>query len=271
MSKIADQAYLRSEQYNDAAKLNTRIALHERFSTNAYGWHRWVWDQFDLPATARILEIGCGPGMLWRENKERIPPNWNVTLSDFSEGMLAEARLTLGGLNHPFRFELADAQALPFTDAHFDAVITNHMLYHVPDREQAYAEIRRVLRPDGQLFAATNGKTHMQEVDGIVRSFDPRLATWSKGGHALTFLLETGGAELERWFDHIELRRYPNALLVNEAEPLVAFILSMAHTSEFDANHRAALHAHIKQQIAEHGPLHITKDTGVFIATKGNR
>ncbi len=270
MSKLADQAYLRNEQYNDAARLSARIALHERFSTNTYGWHRWVWDQFDLPATARVLEIGCGPGTLWIENKERIPSGWEVTLSDFSDGMLRESRLNLGELNHLFRFEIADAQALPFRNAHFDAVIANHMLYHVPDREQAYAEIKRVLQPGGQLFAATNGRTHMQELDNIVQSFDPQLVAWT-GRPPLTFRLETGGAELGRWFNHVELRRYPNALAITEAEPLVAFILSMVHADDFDANQRAALHAYIEQQIAKHGPLHITKDTGVFIATKGNK
>jgi len=270
MSKIADQTYLRTEQYNDAAKLNARIALHERFSTNTYGWHRWVWDQFDLPTAAHILEIGCGPGTLWVENKERIPSGWNITLSDFSEGMLREARRNLGALNHPIRFETADAQVLPFLNDHFDAVIANHMLYHVPDRERAYAEIKRVLQPEGRLFAATNGRTHLQEIAQIVQSFDRKLRAWN-GLSALTFLLETGGAELERWFDHVELRRYPNALLVDEAEPLVAFILSMAHADDFDAKQRAALHAHIEQQIAAHGSLRITKDTGVFVATKGNR
>jgi ubiquinone/menaquinone biosynthesis C-methylase UbiE len=269
MSKIADQAYLRNEQYNNAAKLHARIALHERFSTNAYGWHRWVWDQFDLPPTACVLEIGCGPGTLWMANKDRIPSGWDVTLSDFSEGMLAEARLNLSRIHHPFHFANADAQALPFPGAHFDAVIANHMLYHVPERERAYGETKRVLRPGGRLFAATNGRTHLQELDDIVRSFDPQLVAWT-GRPPLTFRLETGAAELERWFENVELRRYPNALVVTEADPLVAFILSMAHAHDFDAARRAALHAHIEQQIAAHGPLHITKDTGVFIATKGN-
>lgn len=271
MSKIADQTYLRNEQYNNAAKLNARIALHARFSTNTDSWQRWVWDQLDLPTNAAVLEIGCGPGTLWIENKDRIPPSWNVTLSDFSEGMLEEARLNLGGLEHSFHFQIADVQALPFADSSFDAVIANHMLYHVPDRERAYAEIKRVLHRSGRLFAATNGRTHLQEIWQIVHAFAQHLDAWG-GLPEPTFLLETGGAELERWFDEVELRRYPNALLVTEAAPLVAFILSStADVGDLDAPQRAALQAHIEQQIAEHGPIHITKDTGLFIATKGNR
>jgi ubiquinone/menaquinone biosynthesis C-methylase UbiE len=92
-------------QYRDASNLNARIALHERFSTNAYGWQRWVFDQLELPPDARVLELGCGTGKLWVENRDRTPEGWDVTLTDASPGMLREARRNLG-LDR--RFRMAD-------------------------------------------------------------------------------------------------------------------------------------------------------------------
>ncbi|MDQ6661804.1 MAG: class I SAM-dependent methyltransferase [Chloroflexota bacterium] len=89
---FTDQNYLLTGQYNNADKLNARISLHQRFSTNPYDWHRWVFDQFQIPPQARILEIGCGPGTLWLKNQDRISKDWNITLSDLSEGMLQEAQ-----------------------------------------------------------------------------------------------------------------------------------------------------------------------------------
>lgn len=65
MSRATDQSYLRGEQYQDAANLNARIALHQRFGTAKIGWHPWVFDQLDLPPDACVLELGCGPGLLW--------------------------------------------------------------------------------------------------------------------------------------------------------------------------------------------------------------
>src|SRR5262249_18967309 len=162
MSKIADQSYLR-EQYKNASNLNDRIQLHTRFSTNRYDFQMWVFDQLKLASDSRILELGCGPGSLWRPNCERIPPGWQITLTDFSIGMLEEARANLTGAP-AFTFQLADAQALPFQVAEFDGVIANHMLYHVPDRARAFSEIRRVLRPGGRFYAATNGEAHLQEI-----------------------------------------------------------------------------------------------------------
>ncbi|HET7639881.1 MAG TPA: class I SAM-dependent methyltransferase, partial [Ktedonobacteraceae bacterium] len=92
MSDLIDQHYLLTDQYNNAQKLEARIQLHQRFSTNTYDWHRWVFDHLTIPPDSRILELGCGPADLWRKNADRIPENWHITLSDFSPGMLQEAR-----------------------------------------------------------------------------------------------------------------------------------------------------------------------------------
>ena len=92
MTKGSDQIYLLNNQYRDAANLNARINLHTRFTTNPYDWFRFIFDHFTLPDNATLVELGCGPGMLWVRNLERIPPCWDITLSDFSPGMLEEAQ-----------------------------------------------------------------------------------------------------------------------------------------------------------------------------------
>src|SRR5690349_3664651 len=111
MPELSDQHYLKTDQYRDASNLNARIALHVRFSTNKYGWLRWVFDQLDLAPDSRILEIGCGPGTLWIENRPRIPAGWRLTLADLSSGMAHEARQGIGPAPPTFRFLVADAQA----------------------------------------------------------------------------------------------------------------------------------------------------------------
>jgi ubiquinone/menaquinone biosynthesis C-methylase UbiE len=259
MQNITDQSYLH-EQYKNAANLNDRIQLHVRFSTNPYDFHMWVFDQLKLAADSRVLELGCGPGSLWRQNMVRIPAGWQITLTDFSPGMLAEARTNLAGA-HPFAFQLADAQALPFANAEFDAVIANHMLYHVPDRAKAFAEIRRVLRQDGRFYAATNGENHLREIHELVQQFDSTKELWSR----MTFRLEGGAAELSHFFSRVLLHRYESALIVTEAEPLVAFVASMIG-AELTGAWRAAFTQVVEERIAADGAIHITKDTGLFEA-----
>src|SRR5262245_27416976 len=164
MSKFTDQQYLKTDQYKDARNLDARVEIHRRFSTNPYGWYNWVFDTLlRLPADAKILELGCGPAHMWRECSSRIPTGWDITLSDLSSGMVDAAWRNLVVTGRAFNFKEIDAQEIPFADEKFDAVIANHMLYHVPDRSKAIGEIKRVLRPGGHLIATTVGENHMKE------------------------------------------------------------------------------------------------------------
>ncbi|HET7377383.1 MAG TPA: methyltransferase domain-containing protein [Anaerolineae bacterium] len=290
MSKIADQHYLRSDQYRDSANLDARIVLHRRFSTNTYGWYRWCFDRFDLPPRADILELGCGPAYLWHEMIDRVQAEWTVSLSDLSIGMIGLAQKNLNGLNRhalpvrsapeinmrhamgqvPFRFEVIDAQSIPFADAQFDAVIADHMLYHVPDRSRALKEIRRVLKPTGRFFCATNGHAHLRELHALMRRFDPDTDFgWGKTS-AEQFSLEDG-AELAPYFADITVRRYPDTLIVTEVEPLVSYVFSMTTTKGLIDRYRADLTRFIQTEMQAAGSIRITKDSGMFICMPASR
>ena len=268
MPQIDDQAWLAREQYKDSTNLNARIAIHDRFSTNPYPWMRWVFDQLDLPPEARVLEVGCGSGKLWAENADRIPPGWRVTLTDLSPGMVAEARGACAGAGRAAGGAAADAQALPFAAAAFDAVIANHMLYHVPDRPRALAELRRVLRPGGRLVATTIGAGHMRELDTLLQRFDPMMpALWEPTAGGPSFELETGAAQLAPYFTAIEQRVQPNGLLVPDVEPIVAYIVSGRRAAWVGA-HLDALRRFVAAELAAHGPLQVTKESGMFLARR---
>lgn len=284
--KRTDHEYLVNDQYRNAANLSARMSLHERFGTNTYPWQRWVFDQLtaaladapiaaDATALRHILEIGCGSARLWVENADRIPADWTVTLADLSGGMVAEAQRNVEAALTAeraamFRYTVADAQTLPFADATFDAVIANHMLYHVSDRAQALGEIRRVLRPGAPLIAATNGAAHMRELDELAQRYigGPAAMQQVVG----EFTLKNGAAQLAPFFAHVELRdTQASDLVITEAEPAVAYIASMVtfgSSGQLTAERRAALLAHCQREIADHGALRVSRETGLFLARK---
>ncbi len=264
MPTISDQTYLLNDQYKDASKLDARVQLHLLYSTNKYGWHQWCFDQYALPAQASVLELGCGPAHLWKSNLDRLPARWRVTLSDFSAGMLEQAQHNLGEHAATFRFEVVDAQAIPFEANTFDAVIANHMLYHVPDRLQALAEMRRVLKPGGKVYLATNGHTHLQELDDLPHRFNPEADFGWMQTSPQFFSLDTGGGEVAQFFTDVHIVRYEDALDVTEAEPLVNYLLSMMTTGGVQ-NRRDELQQFIERELTERGVIHISKDSGMFI------
>jgi ubiquinone/menaquinone biosynthesis C-methylase UbiE len=266
VSKFTDQQYLKSDQYKDSSNLDARAALHKRFSTNSYGWCKWVFDTLlKLPENAKILELGCGPAYLWQENISRIPNGWRITLSDLSSGMLDAAWRNLVVSGRAFQFKEIDAQSIPFEDETFDAVIANHMLYHVPDRSKAIAEIKRVLMPNGRLIATTIGKNHLKEIANWIRQVSPGTDFVSFGS---PFTLENGLDQLKSFFSHVMLSRYSDSLQVIEVEPIIAFILSTSHAAEISAEKLAKLQVDLEKELKEKGRILISKDSGLFEAIK---
>jgi len=266
MSRLTNQAYLRDEQYKTPAHLTARVGLHERFSTASGSWHAWVLDQLDLRAGERVLEVGCGPGWLWRENWDRLPADLRVCLSDFSPGMLRAARAGLIGQSS-FDYADLDVQDLPLPARAFDLVVANHMLYHVPNLPRAIRELARVLRPGGRLCAATNGWQHMRELDVLLHQFDPRYPEPDQLAAAITYRLENAAEWLSLAFGRVEVRQRADALCVTDAAALVGYAQSMSRAMPNLIGERATeLRRYFQERIDRDGGLHITKAAGVVLA-----
>jgi SAM-dependent methyltransferase len=246
------------EQYRTSRNLRARIDLHDRFSTSPLSYPRWVFDGYDFGEDVGVLEVGCGNGNIWRENLDRIPTGWRITLTDLSAGMVEEARAVLGDRAE---YVVADVQELPFADESFDAVIANHMLFHVENRQGALGEIARVLRPGGLFRATTIGGGHLRQLRELV---PPRTGgQWEKTRERFT--VETAGEELAPFFVDVELEPYPDSLEVTELEPLLDFVRSRGDVEEEELGplRRAA-----DAEIAARGSFHVTKETSRVRARK---
>lgn len=98
----------------------------------------------------RVLDVGCGTGVLARAAAERVGPQGLVVGLDPNAQMLAVARRKPSGVV----WQSGAAEALPFDDASFDAVVSQFALMFVESTSVAIAEMLRVLRPGGRLAVA---------------------------------------------------------------------------------------------------------------------
>jgi SAM-dependent methyltransferase len=101
-------------------------------------------------APTRVLETAAGTGVLTRALTRALPAHTPIIATDLNPPMLARAAAV--GTLWPVQWQHADAMRLPFDDASFDLVVCQFGAMFFPDKAQAYAEARRVLRPGGVLL-----------------------------------------------------------------------------------------------------------------------
>lgn len=255
-----------SQQYKDSSKLKTRINIHELYSTNPQDWHKWVFSKISLPSDANVVEFGCGSGALWQKNLSEVVDSIHVLVTDNSEGMLAEAKQSLG--NHSsFSFKTMDIQGHDLESNFFDVAIANHMLYHVPNISQALLGIQRILKPSGIFYASTNGTDHLKEIYKYVRDFDADIP-YIKPLNSQYFGLETGLSQLEDYFDEVNLVRFDSHLEIPHAHELADFIFSISPSTKdvlVQNGLSEAFIQHLESKKDSRGVITVTKDTGLFI------
>jgi ubiquinone/menaquinone biosynthesis C-methylase UbiE len=133
----------------DAAEVYERCFVPAIFGR----WAPQIVDAASVASVDRVLDVGCGTGVLARAAADRVADESQVTGLDLNEGMLAVARR----LRPQIDWRQGDATTLPLPDESYDVVMSQFSLMYFPDRHAAIREMVRVLRPGGRLVVAVWG------------------------------------------------------------------------------------------------------------------
>lgn len=258
MNQINDKSLVQA-QYSTSTNLNTRISIHDKYSTNKQGFGNWIYSHYEIADGARVLELGCGTGSMWKGHDELIKKCAELVLSDFSEAMVETTRNTIGELPN-ITYRSIDIQDIPYDSATFDVVIANMMLYHVPDLPKALAEVRRILKPNGKFYCATYGE------HGIVEYLSKLLGEYGVEDNVnKNFTLQNGAAILAPVFKNIRKENYEDSLAVTNITDLVDYIYSLSSMSTLSNVPREKIQTLLQGHMIN-GVLTVPKEYGMFIA-----
>jgi ubiquinone/menaquinone biosynthesis C-methylase UbiE len=253
-------------QYSDSRKLAARARLNSEYTITETPWFVWVAQQLPLKANDRVLDVGCGPAWFWEHAAGHHPDGLNLVLTDMSQGMVDEAVTRCQALRFgSVHGQQADANALPFDDEAFDAVIAMHMLYHVPNPAVAIAEMHRVLKPGGILAVTTNGANNMRGLYELTSAFgsapsDPAAAAF--GYDAAEKLLRDR-------FGNLTKAQHPARMRVTDPEDVFLALTSYPPGDTASEAQLASFREAIDQVFKRgNGVLEVEKETGLFVSRK---
>lgn len=108
----------------------------------------------------RVLDVGCGTGVLTRLAAKAVGPGGSVIGIDPGPRMIGVARKNAAVENSRAAFRLAAIEELPFEDNSFDCVLSSFMIHHLPPelKIKGLKEVHRVLKPGGRLLAVDIGR-----------------------------------------------------------------------------------------------------------------
>lgn len=260
-------------QYTDDRNLQRRINIHA-YSTSKIPWMKWVFEQLDIHSGMKILEVGCGNALLWRENIKYLPDNLEIYLTDYSQGMVNSAQKLLDEYksvtncrNINFKFGTADANDLIIDESGYDLIIANHMLYHVKNRRLFLERVYSLLSDNGKFCCTTIGARHMAELNDMIAEFSGESYPFSDLLNEFT--LESGSDFLHSVFSRVEKKEHEDNLIVDNAEVIYDYAYS------YPENIKAILDKHgnefmdiIRTKIEKEGAMFISKSQGMFICGK---
>jgi ubiquinone/menaquinone biosynthesis C-methylase UbiE len=138
----------------------------------------------------RLLDVGCGSGAAVRAAAASVDRAVGV---DLSQGMIDRAR-ELAGATPNVEFQVAEAEALPFEDATFTALLCTTSFHHYPNPERAVAEMARVLTPGGRIVIAdmVSDRLMMRVFDQVLRHTQRSHVGCQRSGELARLLTAAG-------------------------------------------------------------------------------
>ncbi len=252
--------------------LRVRQETHDRFTVPPTNFVNWALSCIKWRGDEVILDVGAGPGR-WYENLQERHPQTTYYGLDLYPGMIHRHPA-------PSTLNISDAQNLPFANNSFDIVMANHVLFHIPDMEQAVNEFHRVLKPGALLITSTNSLHNMPELQVLMRRAITLLVPPGTtniqipGAHTDMFTLESGTRLLSRHFYAVVRYDLPSQLIFPEVEPVMAYMESTRSVREPQLPQGVLwddvmliVREQVNRLLEHFGELVVNKLAGVLIAT----
>jgi SAM-dependent methyltransferase len=244
-----------AEQYGTNRNLDTRVDLYRRFLRSGIPWHDWLLGHLALTPQSRVGDAGCGTGALWARARDLSVDFARLLLIDQSAAMIDTCRIRFAD-DARVRFIVGDmSDSLP--EAELDCVVAAHVVYHLRDQRPLLRSAAASLRPGGSVYVTLPGGGHLHELRELLDDF------FGEDGESLGFARghpQDPLPTITDLFADVEETRYSALLAIDDAAPLVAYVLSYPslHRGRLAAESSvAAFHEFVAKRLERSRAFHV--------------
>jgi 2-polyprenyl-3-methyl-5-hydroxy-6-metoxy-1,4-benzoquinol methylase len=169
---------------SEGTQARSDAAVYEQLAVPALfaGWAASLVDLATPACGTRVLDVGCGTGIVARTVAARVGADLAIDAIDNDPAMLEVACTTSVSMTTPIAWRKGDANRLPFDDATFDVVFSQQALQFIDDPGAALAEMQRVVRPRGSVAVSTwRGVREQQAAQALGATFARHLGPEAAG------------------------------------------------------------------------------------------
>ncbi|HOE34532.1 MAG: class I SAM-dependent methyltransferase [Chloroflexi bacterium] len=260
------------ETTNDLLK---RIDIHSQYG--ARDIDSWMLEILQLQKGLRILDVGCGAGKQCFSFFQHLSGEAEITGTDVSESLLAQARQENEKRGADVRFQLLDFNK-PFDlpNDYFDLISCCFAIYYAQDIPFSLGEMHRVLKPGGRLFTTGPMPTNKAIFYDIIKEATGKPIPPMPGSSR--YASEIYGT-MEKLFSKVEQHIFENPLTFTDVAPFMVYTRASMSEDRKLWNSLFVTHEDFEivmeqiekvaaARIQKDGSLVMTKVVGGFIATK---
>lgn len=225
ISHLHDPYYLKTNSYKTDEQLLKRKSLFN-----------YARPQIDLdgkvlkavnPGAQKILDVGCGNGDFLLRLRQELGPR-ELHGIDISKGIMALGRQQSEKERYGIDFQVGSAENLSFADNTLDVVTSKHVLYHVPDIQNAVNEAYRCLRPGGQYLVTLNSKAAKTKLKQFRSLLYDKLAIAPQEEPDQRMNIELFPPYLSLFTSHT-LQTFESVITIENPKPYVTYIDSFRY------------------------------------------
>ncbi len=214
---------------NDFA--NQRYGMYEKYNPRQREWFTWRFDVLELKENRTILDVGCGHGLIWTMNWERIPAGCEIVLLDKTKQGLDFLKSFYGEHRHrlaqgvTLKFVEADAEEWDFSRETYDCILTNHFWGYVQNKTDLMKRLFMAIKHGGIMSSTIASLPKQEDIQSLLKGFvsEENLQQFSHEKLLKKTQLET---EFSKVFDIVEDKVFDNLLSINQPEDVYKYLIS---------------------------------------------